>query len=129
MYLKTGLLPTIERFSNFFSRVFTWLDARARCEALSALQDVLATERVGFGGDESGRVRVLSAASVRALRVPYLFLAGLSERAFPPPDRQDPLYSEAESQQLIEQGLPLVGRPERNRQRQSQYAPYRFPCP
>ena len=96
-----------------------WLESQPpeldRREALSALQDVLTTERVGFGGDESGRVRVLSAASVRTLRVPYLFLAGLSERAFPPPDRQDPLYSEAESQQLIEEGLPLVARSERNR--------------
>ena len=96
-----------------------WLESQPpmldRREALSALQDVLTAERVGFGGDESGRVRVLSAASVRALRVPYLFLAGLSERVFPPPERQDPLYSEAESQQLIEQGLPLVARTERNR--------------
>ncbi|NQU21262.1 MAG: PD-(D/E)XK nuclease family protein [Candidatus Nealsonbacteria bacterium] len=96
-----------------------WLESQPpmldRREALAALQDVLTTERVGFGGDESGRVRVLSAVAVRALRVPYLFLAGLSERAFPPPERQDPLYSEAESQQLIEQGLPLVARTERNR--------------
>jgi len=96
-----------------------WLECQPpeldRREALATLQDVITTERVGFGGDESGRVRVLSATSVRALPVPYLFLAGLSERAFPPPQRHDPLYSEAESQQLIERGLPLVARTERNR--------------
>ena len=58
---------------------------------------------------------MLSAASVRALEVPYLFLAGLSEKAFPPPDREDRLYSEAEYQRLIDEGLPLVARTQRNR--------------
>ena len=54
--------------------------------------------------------------SVRAMRIPYLFVAGLSEKAFPPPEREDRLYSEAEYVRLIEQGLPLVARRERNRE-------------
>ena len=84
-----------------------------RGEAYRALKDILGSERMPVVEDESGRVRVLSAASVRSLEIPYLFLAGLSEKAFPPPDREDRLYSEADYAQLIERGLPLVARTER----------------
>ena len=89
------------------------LDRRA---AFEALLDIVASDRVGHSGDESGYVRVLSAESVRSLRIPYLFLAGLSEKAFPPPDREDRLYSEAEYLRLIDAGLPLVARTERTRE-------------
>ena len=89
------------------------LDRRA---AFEALLDILRSERVGHAGDESGCVRVLWAASVRSLRIPYRFLAGLSEKVFPPADREDRLYSEAEYVRPIEAGLPLVARMERNRQ-------------
>jgi RecB family exonuclease len=89
------------------------LDRPAACDALL---DILASDRIGHPGDESGRVRVLSAESVRSISVPYLFLAGLSERVFPSPDREDRLYSETEFLRLIEAGLPLVPRTERNRQ-------------
>ena len=85
-----------------------------RRQAVDAMLDILSSERVGHAEDESGRVRVMSAASARALRIPYLFLAGLSEKAFPPPQRIDRLYSEAEYQRLIDEGLPLVARSERN---------------
>ncbi len=88
------------------------LDRRAACEALL---DILRSERVGHAGDEAGFVRVLSAASVRSLRIPYLFLAGLSEKAFPPPAREDRMYSESEYARLIEAGLPLAARTERAR--------------
>ena len=102
------------------STLSRWLEQEPpqwnRREALAALVDILASESLGSAGDESGRVRVLSATSVRALKIPYLFVAGLSEKAFPPPDREDRLYSEAESQQLIDAGLPLVARAERNRE-------------
>jgi len=87
-----------------------------RREALATLRDIITAQCVGHGGEESGRVRVLSAPSVRALRIPYLFLAGLSEKAFPPADREDRLYGEAEYGRLIDQGLPLVSRSERNRE-------------
>ena len=87
-----------------------------REEAFRALVDILGSERLPAGAEESGRVRVLSASSVRSLHIPYLFLAGLSEKAFPQPDREDRLYSEAEYLRLIEQNLPLVTRTERNRE-------------
>jgi ATP-dependent helicase/DNAse subunit B len=86
-----------------------------RREALETLLDTTASVRVGDSGDESGRVRILSAASVRGLRIPYLFFAGLAERSFPPPQRDDRLYSEAEYQRLIQEDLPLVARTERSR--------------
>jgi ATP-dependent helicase/DNAse subunit B len=87
-----------------------------RDEAFRALTDILGSERLPSVGDESGRIRVLSASSVRSLHIPYLFLAGLCEKAFPPPDREDRLYSEAEYARLIEHDLPLVTRSERNRE-------------
>lgn len=40
-------------------------------------------ERLPGGGSEAGRVRVLSAESVRGLPVRYLYFAGLSEGSFP----------------------------------------------
>ena len=89
------------------------LDRRA---ALEALLDVLGGDRLGHAGDESGQVRVLGAESVRSLRIPHLFLAGLSEKAFPPPQREDRLYSEAEYLRLIDAGLPLVDRGQRTRE-------------
>ena len=81
------------------------LDRRRRVGG--ALLDILASQRLQPAGDDGGRVRVLSAASVRGLRMPYVFLAGLGEKSFPSPQREDRLYSEAECQRLIEQGLPL----------------------
>jgi ATP-dependent helicase/DNAse subunit B len=97
-----------------------WLKQRppelSRDEAFRTLLDILGSERLPAAGDEAGRVRVLSASSVRSLHVPYLFLAGLSEKSFPPPDREDRLYSEAEYARLVEQNLPLVTRTERNRE-------------
>ena len=86
------------------------LDRRA---AVDMLRDILRSERVGQSGDESGCVRVLSASSIRALRIPYLFLAGLSEKVFPQPQRDDRLYSESEYGRLIDAGLPFVARSER----------------
>ena len=95
----------------------TWRNRRAeeldREHAFEALCDILRSERLPAADDESGRVRVLGATSVRSLEVPYLFLAGLSEKTFPPPDREDRLYSEAEYLELIEKGLPLAARTDR----------------
>jgi ATP-dependent helicase/nuclease subunit B len=98
--------------------LFRWLGQPppqwTRREAFDALLDILSAEWVRQQEDESGRVRVLSAPSARALQIPYLFLAGLSEKAFPPPQRVDRLYSEADYQRLIAEGLPLVARTERS---------------
>ena len=87
-----------------------------RNEAFLSLSDILENERMPLTEDECGRVRILSAASIRSLEIPYLFLAGLSEKAFPPPDREDRLYSDSEYLQLIDKGLPLVARTERTRE-------------
>jgi ATP-dependent helicase/DNAse subunit B len=101
-------------------RLAGWLKQRppefTRDEALRALTDILGSERLPTVGDESGRIRVLSASNIRSLHIPYLFLAGLCEKAFPPPDREDRLYSEAEYARLVEHDLPLVTRSERNRE-------------
>jgi ATP-dependent helicase/nuclease subunit B len=104
------VLAAGDKLAGWLDRSPPELDRRA---AFDALLDILRSERVADGDDESGFVRVLSAASVRSLRIPYLFLAGLSEKAFPPPDRDDRLYGEADYVRLIEAGLPLVARAER----------------
>ena len=85
-----------------------------RHEAFAALLDIVGSVKIGRQEDEDGAVKVLSASGARALEIPYLFFAGLSEGSFPRSDRQDRLYSDAESQRLIEAGLPLVARSERN---------------
>ncbi|MFZ1935805.1 MAG: PD-(D/E)XK nuclease family protein, partial [Thermoguttaceae bacterium] len=102
-----------EALAGWLKRRPPELDRRA---AFEALVDIIGSDRIGSTGDEAGYVRVLSAESVRSLRIPYLFLAGLSEKAFPAPDREDRLYSEAEQVRLIDAGLPLVARSERTRE-------------
>jgi ATP-dependent helicase/nuclease subunit B len=91
-------------------RLAEWLGQDAprldRAQAREALVDIINSQTMRSADDESGRVRVLSAASVRHLKVPYLFLAGLSERAFPAAESDDGVYSHAERQRLIEAGLP-----------------------
>ena len=87
-----------------------------RRDLLDAVLDVLRCEQLPAPHDETGRVRVLSAASIRTLSVPYLFFAGLSETAMPGSDREDRLYSDAEYQQLRDLGLPLVLRSHRNQE-------------
>jgi len=101
-------------------RMFAWLGEEAplldRAQAVVELRDVLAAESLPWSGEEWGKVRVLSAYSVRSLEVPYLFVAGLWERAFPPPERDDRFYGEAEREQLRAQGLPLPARVERSQE-------------
>ena len=84
-----------------------------KSELLNLLAEICGSEQLPGDHDETGRVRVLSAATARSLGVPYLFFAGLSERSFPAPGRDDPLYGEAELRHLAEAGLPFVLRPER----------------
>jgi ATP-dependent helicase/nuclease subunit B len=84
-----------------------------RHEALAALLDIIKSEKLGHAGDDSGCVRVLAARSARGLTIPYLFVAGLVEKSFPQPMREDRFYSEADYQRLIDEGLPLVSHAER----------------
>ncbi|MEX2141163.1 MAG: PD-(D/E)XK nuclease family protein [Pirellulales bacterium] len=86
------------------------LDRRA---ILQRIEDICATEELPPEHDEAGRVRVLAAASARALDVPYLFVAGLSERVFPAAGRDDRLYTAAEHRQMNRAGLRFVERHER----------------
>lgn len=79
-------------------------------EALKLMLELLRWEALPRGHDEVGRVRVMSTPSARAIEIPYLFVAGLSEKAVPPADREDRLYGEGDYSRFIEQGLPLVDR-------------------
>ena len=108
-----GILAATDRLASWLGRRPPELDRR---EALQALLDLLASERQPRNADDCGCVRILSAASVRSLHVPYLFVAGLSEKSFPQSDREDRLYNDAEYVRLIEQGLPLIARTERHRE-------------
>ena len=99
------------------TRLAKWLGQDAplldRAEAREALVDIVGSQAVKSAHDEAGRVRVLSAASARHLKVPYLFLAGLSERSFPAADGDSGVYNQAERQHLIEAGLPFPSRGDR----------------
>lgn len=99
------------------ARLSAWMarepDRTTLNEFIEILQDVAAHETLPVAGDEAGRVRVLSAENARNLSAPYVFLAGLSERSFPPPDREDCLSNEIETGLLLSAGLPLVSAAER----------------
>ncbi len=82
-------------------------------ELIDLLTDLLQCEQLPRRHDDVGRVRVLSAASARALEIPYLFFAGLSERAFPSPERHDRLYADSEYRRFREAGLPVPTRDQR----------------
>ena len=69
-----------------------------RHQFLRLLADLCRWEKLHGGTPEAGRVRVLSAPSVRGLKIPYLFFAGLSESSFPQHQGQQfHLPSEVES--------------------------------
>jgi ATP-dependent helicase/DNAse subunit B len=87
-----------------------------RTQALSLLYDLLAGQTLDSGTSMAsvrGCVRVLAPSAARHLRVPHLFLAGLTEKSFPLADREDRLYGEAERRNLAEAGMPLVTRDDR----------------
>jgi ATP-dependent helicase/nuclease subunit B len=94
-----------------------WLNHDAprldRTQAREALVDILRSESVRGPSEEFGRVRVLSAASARHLKAPFVLLSGLSEKSFPAADGDEGVYSHAERQRLIESGLPLPSRSDR----------------
>jgi ATP-dependent helicase/DNAse subunit B len=67
-----------------------------RPELLVALSDVARHASLPLTSDDVGRVRILSAASARTIRARHVFLAGMSEQAFPSPERPGRLATEAE---------------------------------
>jgi len=92
-------------------RLFEWLGQPApkldRQEALARIEDLADHEAWPGGSDETGRVRVLSALNARGLRVPYLFVAGLSESAFPAGERASALFGRQDHGRLMAAGLKL----------------------
>ncbi len=99
------------------ARVSHWLGQRgelSRREFAEQLQEVLRSQPLPADADESGRVRVLSAESARHVSAPIVFVAGLSERSFPPAEHESCLYGEAETRELLAAGLPLTPRAQRH---------------
>jgi len=54
-----------------------------RREFLHTLIDIAARASLPRGADDVGRVRIVAAPAVRAIRARHLYLAGMSERSFP----------------------------------------------
>jgi uncharacterized protein YajQ (UPF0234 family) len=77
------------------------------------LQDALRCETLPPKHDDVGRVRVLAAHTARGLQIPYLLVAGLAEQSFPPPTREDRIYSDVELRQLHSAGLHFTSSRER----------------
>lgn len=99
-----GALAELERLSRWIGRQPPrW----TRGEFLDVLEDLLRCEQLPLSQDDTGCVRVLPAESARNLSAPYVFVAGLAEKAFPPPLRDDCIYSDAERRQLAEARLPF----------------------
>ncbi len=73
-------LLSLERLDNWLK---TPPRVRSRQEVAALLADVAAHEPLPRSHDEVGRVRVLSAQTARTESVRHLFLAGMSEQAFP----------------------------------------------
>jgi ATP-dependent helicase/nuclease subunit B len=71
------------------------------------LIDLLSSQRVAPAQPEGACVRITSPEEVRHLDVPYLFLAGLTERSFPRRRGDDCLLSEADRRDLVERGVAI----------------------
>ena len=82
----------------------------SRADVVEIVKELLRYERLPPAGNAVGRVRLLSAAGVRGLRVRRLFVAGLTEGAFPTTQRDDRALSPAEYEHLASRGLPLPRR-------------------
>ncbi len=109
--LQAALAET-DRFARWIGAPAAVLSRREFCDRL---QDLLRTEELPLAGDDTGCVRVLSAESVRGLSAAYVFVAGMSERAFPPPNRDDCVYSDADARRWGAHGLPLPSHELRSR--------------
>ena len=86
---------------------------RTLVQFLQELTDLLKHAESPPETSEAGRVRILSAEHVRNLDIPYLFVAGLTERSFPRRQTDDCLFSESERRELNQRGLKLAHHAER----------------
>jgi len=88
-----------EHFASL-ERLAVWLDEPApqltHNDVLDTLVDLATHESLPRRFDDAGRVRVLSAATARTIEAKHVFLAGMSEQAFPSPERAGRLYAEAD---------------------------------
>ncbi len=109
------LVAALDESQGLATRVETELPQLSLREFYDHLEEILRCERLDERHDEAGRVRVLSADHARNLAAPYVFVVGLAEKAFPPPNREDCIYSEVETAKLVAAGLPLVSQVQRGR--------------
>jgi ATP-dependent helicase/DNAse subunit B len=83
-------------------------------EIITFLADLARHEELPQSHDEIGRVRVLSAATARTIRARHVFLAGMSEQAFPSPERAGRLATESDYRRLARETIES-GRARRKR--------------
>lgn len=110
-----GLLAALPERETLLSELEPQVRPWNLAELIDALHDLLRSESLPEARDETGRIRVLSAASARTLQIRYLFFAGLDERSFPGPEHEGHLYGESQKEQLQRHGLPIPLRTDRNR--------------
>ncbi|MDP1796325.1 MAG: exodeoxyribonuclease V subunit gamma [Planctomycetaceae bacterium] len=87
-----------------------WTDTPAMLtlsEFLLEFRDLLASEERDPPPEHTGSVRVLSMDQLRHVDTPHLFLVGLTEESFPRRRGDDCLFTDAERERLVAQGLPL----------------------
>jgi len=101
-----GVLFEAVKMEQIFEQTHT--QKIALDEFFSQLLDLLQNEHLKPSGTDRGKVSILSAAQVRNLDIPYLFLAGLSENSFPAGQSEDCLYTNSERRELIDRGLDLT---------------------
>ena len=91
---------SIERHFAALQRLDDWLGQPprrwSRGELIGALLDAATHESLAAAHDDVGRVRILSAPAARNLTAKHLFIAGMSEQAFPMPERAARLATEAD---------------------------------
>jgi len=72
--------------------------AWSRDELTSALLDFATHQSLPSTSDDIGRVRILAAPAARTVTAKHLFLAGMSEQAFPSPERAGRLATDSDYQ-------------------------------
>jgi ATP-dependent helicase/DNAse subunit B len=68
----------------------------SRADLIDALVDLAQRQSLPRESDDVGRVRVLSAKTARTARAKHVYLVGMSEQAFPSPERAGSFYSAAD---------------------------------
>ncbi|MDX1965133.1 MAG: PD-(D/E)XK nuclease family protein [Pirellulales bacterium] len=96
-----------EKWSGVAERQITLADL------FHELQLICDSECLPPDNDGVGRVQILSAPAARVGEWDYLFLAGLTEKAFPLPGQSDRLYSGEEMRCLNQSGTRFTERTER----------------